>query len=62
MDDMTNSYFEEFDTRTKTFQSFPDQLYPPYHGGLVGLTCLIAMPDQNAIAVTGGFIYYYYTT
>ena len=54
--DDNNSYVEEFDTTTKTIQTFYD--YAPTYGvgGLTAGACLIPMLDENAFVVTGGKI------
>jgi hypothetical protein len=47
---------EEFDTRTRTIETVSEFLPVYGAGGLANSACLIAMPDQNAFAITGGII------
>jgi hypothetical protein len=52
-----NSYVEEIDPETETAKIVSDNLSLYNWGGLTSAACLVAMPEENAFAITGGNIY-----
>ena len=56
--DNNNNYVEALDTRTGLVANFSNQLLPSGSGGLT-FACLIALPEDNSFAVTGGQIFSY---
>ena len=56
--DNYNNYVEALDTRTGLVANVSNQLLPSGSGGLT-FACLIALPEDNSFAVTGGQIFSY---
>jgi hypothetical protein len=52
-----NSYVEEIDLKTESAKIVSDNLSLYNWGGLTSAACLVAMPEENAFAITGGNIY-----